>query len=213
MHGTRRTLLQTAALFGLGLALSATVAFAQTSPEMVLADPGPLPEKVFGSPDAPVTVIEYASLTCHHCKNFHVNFWPEIKERYVDTGKVRFIMREFPLDPLATAGFMLARCSGDDKWYPVVDTLYRSDEQWAHAADPVEGLYSIMRQTSMGREAFEACLRNQKLLDDINEVSRRGAAAGVKSTPTFFINGSMQSGVLSPKAFAEIVDPLIEAKN
>lgn len=213
MHGTRRTILQTTALCGLGLALSATVAFAQTSPEMVLADPGPLPEKVFGSPDAPVTVIEYASLTCHHCKNFHVNFWPEIKERYVDTGKVRFIMREFPLDPLATAGFMLARCSGDDKWYPVVDTLYRSDEQWAHAADPVEGLYSIMRQTSMGREAFEACLRNQKLLDDINEVSRRGAAAGVKSTPTFFINGSMQAGALSPKAFAEIVDPLIEAKN
>lgn len=213
MHGTRRTLLQTAALCGFGLALSATVAFAQTSPEMVLADPGPLPEKVFGSPDAPVTVIEYASLTCHHCKNFHVNFWPEIKERYVDTGKVRFIMREFPLDPLATAGFMLARCSGDEKWYPVVDTLYRSDEQWAHAADPVEGLYSIMRQTSMGREAFEACLRNQKLLDDINEVSRRGAAAGVKSTPTFFINGRMQSGALSPKAFAEIVDPLIEAKN
>jgi protein-disulfide isomerase len=213
MHGTRRTLLQTAALCGFGLALSATVAFAQTSPEMVLADPGPLPEKVFGSPDAPVTVIEYASLTCHHCKNFHVNFWPEIKERYVDTGKVRFIMREFPLDPLATAGFMLARCSGEDKWYPVVDTLYRSDEQWAHAADPVEGLYSIMRQTSMGREAFEACLRNQKLLDDINEVSRRGAAAGVKSTPTFFINGRMQSGALSPKAFAEIVDPLIEAKN
>jgi protein-disulfide isomerase len=213
MHGTRRTLLRTAALCGLGLPITIPFAFAQTEPEVALTEPGPLPEKVFGSPDAPVTVIEYASLTCHHCKNFHVNFWPTIKEKYVDTGKVRFIMREFPLDPLATAGFMLARCSGEDKWYPVVDTLYRSDDLWAHAADPVEGLYSVMRQTSMGREAFEACLRNQKLLDDINEVSRRGAAAGVKSTPTFFINGQMESGALSPEQFGALVDPLIEAKN
>lgn len=210
MYRTRRAILQTA-LFGLGLAATTSVALGQAS-DADLTAPGPLPEKVFGSPDAPVTVIEYASLTCHHCKNFHVNFWPEIKERYVDTGKVRFIMREFPLDPLATAGFMLARCSGEDKWYPVVDTLYRFDEQWAHAADPVEGLYSVMKQTSMGREAFEACLRDQKLLDDINEVSRRGAAAGVKSTPTFIINGRLESGALSPKAFAEIVDPLIEAE-
>ena len=83
-------------------------------------------EMVLGADDAPVTIIEYASLTCPHCRTFHVNVWPELKKKYVDTGQVRFIMREFPFDPRSSAGFMLARCMGDDKWYPTIDLLYRT---------------------------------------------------------------------------------------
>lgn len=174
-----------------------------------IADPGPLKEQSFGRSDAPVTVIEYASLTCHHCRDFHTKTWPEIKARYVDTGKVRFIMREFPLDALAAGGFMLARCSGDDKWYAVVDLLFRADDKWAHAADPVEGLRSIMRQTGMGNDAFESCLKDQKLLDQIKGVADRGTAAGVDSTPTFFINGRKESGALTLEQFSKLVEPLL----
>lgn len=174
-----------------------------------LADPGPLTEQSFGRSDAPVTVIEYASLTCHHCRDFHVKTWPEIKARYVDTGKVRFIIREFPLDALAAGGFMLARCSGDSKWYAVVDLLFRADDKWAHAADPVEGLRSIMRQTGMSNDAFESCLKDQKLLDQIKSIADRGAAAGVDSTPTFFINGRKESGALTVEQFSKLVEPLL----
>jgi protein-disulfide isomerase len=134
----RRTFLAGFVLHSIGL--PAISAFAQSADVAELVQPGPLPEKVFGDSNAPVTVIEYASLTCHHCQNFHKNTWPSLKAKYVDTGKVRFIMREFPLDPLAMAGFMLARCAGEDKWYPVVDLLYQTGEGWAHSGNPVDAL-------------------------------------------------------------------------
>ncbi|HRI93925.1 MAG TPA: thioredoxin domain-containing protein, partial [Accumulibacter sp.] len=127
----RRIALATVASLAVPLPVSA-----QQASVMKLMEPGPLPEKSFGPADAKVTVIEYASVTCHHCMNFHTETWPKLKEKYVDTGKIRFIMREFPLDTLATAGFMLARCAGDDRWYPMLDLLYRSQEAWAHAKNP-----------------------------------------------------------------------------
>ena len=196
------------AFIAAALAISAQPAASQGAAAN-LAEPGPLTEQSFGRSDAPVTVIEYASLTCHHCRDFHVKNWPEIKARYVDTGKVRFIMREFPLDALAAGGFMLARCSGDSKWYAVVDLLFRADDKWAHAADPVEGLRSIMRQTGMSNDAFESCLKDQKLLDQIKAVADRGTAAGVDATPTFFINGRKESGALTLEQFGKLVDPLL----
>ncbi len=100
---------------------------AQPTQQQLLA-PGPLPEKSFGDADAPVIVIEYASLTCGHCRNFHMTVWPDFKAKYVDSGKVRFIICEFPFNPRASADFMLARCAGEDKWYPTLDLLYRSQD-------------------------------------------------------------------------------------
>ena len=177
-----------------------------------LSKPGELKEQAFGPENAPVTVIEYASLTCHHCRDFHINDWPAIREKYVNTGKVRFIMREFPLDQLATAGFMLARCSGDLKWYLIVDALYKNDDMWAHAPNPLEGLRSVMKQTGMLNEAFETCLRDTALQAKVEAVRTRGQAAGVSSTPTFFINGEKHEGRLSLEEFSKIVDPLIEKR-
>jgi protein-disulfide isomerase len=207
---TRRAALLSPTLAALGMAWpGAASAQAKSAAEATLAETGKLPENSFGSPQAPVTVIEYASLTCHHCRNFHLNTWPEVKAKYVDTGRVRFVMREFPLDPLATGGFMLARCSGEQKWYAVVDMLYRADDKWAHAQDPLEGLKALMRQTGMGDQAFEACLSDQTLLDDIRAVARRGATAGVTATPTFFVNGRKASGFLTLEAFSALVDPLL----
>ena len=190
-------------------ALAQQPAWAQAADAAKLLEPGPLPEKVFGSETAPVTVIEYASLTCHHCMNFHKNTWPAFKAKYVDTGRVRFIMREFPLDPLAAAGFMLARCAGEEKWYPVVDMLYRTQEGWAHADKPLEGLTQAMRQSGMSSEGVAACLKREDLYQSVRQVSERGKQFGVNSTPTFFVNGEKHVGALSIDEFDKILTPLL----
>ncbi|WP_099864932.1 DsbA family protein [Pararhizobium haloflavum] len=174
-----------------------------------LFEAGPLPEQAFGEEDAPITVIEYASLTCGHCRNFHLTTWPELKEKYVDTGKVRFVIREFPLDPRASAGFMLARCAGEDKWYPTVDLLYRSAESWTQVADAATGLKQVMGMAGMSGEDVEACLVDQELLDNVNAVAAKGSAMGVTSTPTFFVNGEKHEGALTIQQFSEILDPLL----
>lgn len=183
---------------------------ASATPDELLK-PGPLPEISFGSADAPVTVIEYASLTCPHCRTFHLGTWPAVKEKYVDTGKVRFIMREFPFDPRASGGFMLARCAGPEKWYPVVDLLYRSQDAWARVPDGVTSLKSLMGMTGMDGEQVEACLSDQALLEKITAVMEAGKSYGVDSTPTFFFNGEQMAGALTLEQFSAIVDPLIEA--
>lgn len=185
-------------------------ASAQSAAEKALAETGPLPENSFGSPSAPVTVIEYASLTCHRCRDFHIGVWPQVKAKYVDTGKVQFVLREFPLNPLDAGGFMLARCSGERKWHAVVDMLYRADDDWAHAKDPVDGLKKLMRQTGMASAEVETCLGDQTLLDGVNAVARRGATAGVTGTPTFFVNGRKAVGALTLEQFSALVDPYLE---
>ncbi|WP_348652506.1 DsbA family protein [Rhizobium sp. BG4] len=177
-----------------------------------LMTPGPLPEKAFGDEKAPVTVVEYLSMTCPHCRNFHTEMWPEIKKQYVDTGKVRFIFREFPFDPRSTAAFMLARCVGEDKWYPAVDLLFRQQEKWAAAQDGRQALQSTMAITGMGQKEFESCLTDQALLDKVSAVANKGKALGVDSTPTFFINGKKYAGALPVAEFAKIVDPLLPAE-
>lgn len=206
----RRALILRSALGGLALSGALPSALsAQRMSDKILSEAGPLPERVFGSPDAKVTVIEYASLTCHHCRDFHLKNWPAVKAKYVDTGKVRFILREFPLDQVALGGAMLARCAKDDNWYAVVDTLFRQDSDWAHAANPLEGLRGLMTKSLMTNAQFEACLADQALQDKITTVARGGTIAGVTSTPTFFINGKKYQGNMTPEAFGEIVDPLL----
>lgn len=189
-----------------------TLLAAQPISERLLA-PGALPEKSFGPENAPVTVIEYASLTCPHCRTFHVNVWPEFKKKYVDTGQVRFIMREFPFDPRSSAGFMLARCAGDDKWYATVDLLYRSQDNWARVPDGTAALKSLMGMTGMDTARFESCLQDQALLEQVAAVAEAGKSFGVDSTPTFFVNGEMRKGALSLEQFSEIIDPLVAEGN
>ena len=201
----RREFLWSVSALGLTLSpLSAATA--------ALMEPGPLPEQSFGSADAPVTVIEYASVTCGHCRNFHLTTWPALKEKYVDTGRVRFIIREFPFDPRASAGFMLARCSGEDNWYATLDLLYRSQEQWARASDATGALKSIMGMTGMSGDEVESCLTDQALLDKITAVAETGKKLGVDSTPTFFVNGKPYKGSMTIEQFGEILDPLLAAK-
>lgn len=203
----RRELLASAAILA-SYALSVPT-IAKAADETDLMAPGALPEKAFGSENAPVTVIEYMSMTCPHCQNFHMTTWPEIKKKYVDTGKIRFIFREFPFDPRSTAAFMLARCVGEDKWYPVVDLLFRSQETWARAQDGRQALQSTMAVTGMSQKDFETCLTDQALLDKVTAVANKGKQLGVDSTPTFFINGKKYAGALPLDEFSKLVDPLL----
>jgi protein-disulfide isomerase len=158
---------------------------------------GPLGEKALGKPDAPNVVVEYASLTCSHCQRFATEVFPAFKAKYIDTGKVYFIMREYPLDPLATAAVMLARCAPGDQYFPLVDLLFEQQRNWAFVSDPQTALFNMVKQAGFTRESFEACLKDQKILDGVNEVKNRGTSLGVDATPTFFFNGVKKPGVQS----------------
>lgn len=173
----------------------------------LLAD-APIEEKIVGNPDAPVTIVEYASMTCPHCASFHNNTWPAIKEKYVDTGRARLIFREFGFDPRAEAGTMLARCAGDN-YFAMIDVLFKQQATWSRAPDGKAALLKIARLAGFSQESFEACLTDQKLLDDLRAVKNRGANEfGVDSTPTFFINGNKYAGALSVDEMSAIIDSM-----
>jgi len=210
---TRREAL---ALFGSAVAAAALLrsfpALAQNVPVEALAQPGPLGDVALGPADAKVTIIEYASMTCSHCAAFHKETYPELKKRYIDAGKVRFILREFPLDPLATAGFMLARCDGDSKYYPITDLLFDNQSAWAFTSKPLDALQQMMKQAGFSKEKFEACLKDQKLYDAVNAVRKRADETfKVNSTPTFFINGQRVSGAVSIDEIEKIIKPILGA--
>ena len=174
-----------------------------------LVESGALPDKVMGEENAPVTIVEFASMTCPHCAAFHAQTLPAIKEKYIDTGKVRMIFREFPFDPRAEAAFMLARCSNDN-YFPMVDTLFKQQENWARAEDAAGALLQLARLAGFSQESFQACLTDQKLLDDIRAVRTRGAEEfGVDSTPTFFINGNKYAGSMSVDEMSAIIDSML----
>jgi len=208
---TRRKMLGLLGAAG-AAALMPGAALAQNAPVQDLAVPGPLGDVWLGPADAKVTIIEYASLTCSHCATFHKDTYPKLKERYIDTGKVRFTLREFPLDPLATAGFMLARCEGESKSYPITDLLFDTQRTWAFVDKPLDALQQMLKQAGFSQEKFESCLRDQKLYEAVNAVRKRGEEKfKVNSTPTFFINGQRHGGSLSIDEFEKIIKPMLEA--
>jgi protein-disulfide isomerase len=172
-----------------------------------LMQPGALPDMALGKADAPVTIVEYASMTCPHCAHFHATTLPELKTKYIDSGKVRLIMREFPFDPRAEAGFMLARCSKDN-YFPMVDVLFKQQANWVSVDNGKDALLQLAKLAGFSQQSFEACLTDQKLLDQIREVRVRGEGIfGVNSTPTFFINGEKYAGALSIDEMSAIIDP------
>ncbi|PWK68135.1 DsbA family protein [Aminobacter sp. AP02] len=174
-----------------------------------LLEAGSLPDMQLGKADAPVTIVEYASMTCPHCAHFHETTLPELKTKYIDTGKARLIYREFPFDPLAEAGFMLARCSKDN-YFPMVDVLFKQQQSWAASQTPKDALLQISKLAGFTQESFEACLTDQKLLDDIRAVRARGEKDfKVDSTPTFFINGNVYKGAMTIDEMSAVIDGML----
>jgi len=212
-QSTAAVALATAVLGVSSLPLFPGQALADTVPAAELMKPDALPEMVMGDDKAPVTVIEYASMTCPHCAHFQEVTFPELKKRYIDTGKVRYIFREFPLDSLAAAAFMLARCSGQDdktKYFAMIDTMFRQQRQWA-VEKPIPPLLAIAKQAGFTEKSFDACLSNQKVLDGIESIRQRAVNQfKVESTPTFFINGTKFPGALSIEDMAKAIDPYLK---
>jgi protein-disulfide isomerase len=173
--------------------------------------PGSLPEMVLGKEDAKVTIVEYMSMTCPHCAHFATTTFPEIKKNYIDTGKARFIIREFPFDPRAAAAFMLARCAPPEQYFPMVEMLFKQQAAWA--ATDVDGRAALLQMAKLAgftEDSFTKCLTNQKLLDDVNAVRERGAKEfGVNATPTFLINGKRYAGDMSVDTMSALIDGLL----
>jgi protein-disulfide isomerase len=186
-------------------------AWAQTFSVLELEAKGALDDIPMGSPTAPVTIIEYASMTCPHCAAFAVQTFPKLKEKYIDTGKVKYIMREYPLDRLAAAAFMLARCAGPDKYYPLIETLFAQQQKWA-VKEPIPPLLAIAKQAGFTQQTFETCINDKAQLAKVEQMRDRGSQKfKVEATPTFYINGERHSGSLSIEEFDKLIAPLIKS--
>ena len=179
----------------------------------VAAENGPLPadqDVALGDPSAPVTVIEYASMTCPHCAQFHIKYLPEIKKKYIDTGKVRLVFREFPLDRAAYQASILARCSGADRFFPYINILFNQQSNWARAKDQKAELAKLGQMGGVSISAFNACLADKKLGDGILQTRKDGQEKhDVNSTPSFVIDGKTYGGGMNLEAFSKVVDPLL----
>jgi protein-disulfide isomerase len=198
----------------LALAATASLAAAPSWAESVdldaLMEPGPMEERTLGDPAAPVTVVEYVSLTCPHCAKFDTTVFDALKTKYIDTGKVFFVMREFPLDPLALAAIMGARCAPAEDYFPIIDTLFSEQSEWAFVDDPGRALLGKLSKHGFTEQSFSECLARQGLAEAIIEVERRAQEQfGVHGTPAFFINGEMHVGGMDVAELDLILEPLL----
>jgi protein-disulfide isomerase len=199
----RQVILGALALAGTGPLTSSALAAVDTAK---LHAPSAIGEMALGPESAKVTVVEYASASCPHCANFYKTTFQDLKKDYIDTGKVRFLFREFPHNDAGLAGFMVARCVPKEKYFPVVDMLFEQQSAWLQA--PLEGLYKIAQLAGMTKEQFDACLKNEEVAKGI--IGVRDTAAnefGVQSIPTFFVNGEMLKGELDIDEFKKLIDP------
>lgn len=197
-----------------GLALAAT-SLTPTGPRAAEnakgpAAPAPLKDRALGKPDAPVTIIEYASLTCHHCANFHKNVWPGLVERFIDSGKARIVLRDYPLDVIALEAAKLTRCHDEDRYFGFVKFLLSDQENWAFKPSPKEAIDALKqraRLAGMSAEKIDACLKNKPLEDAIlNRVLEAQAAYGEFGTPTLIINGRKYTGMMSVDEIGRLID-------
>jgi len=188
-----------------GLALGAASSFAQDLTG--LNDPPAFGEMTMGPDMAKVTVIEYASATCPHCAAFHNETFGALKKEYIDTGKIRYVFREFPHQDASLAAFMLARCAPKDKYFPLIDVFFATQPEWTQ--DPLAGLNKIAQQAGFTKESFDACMKNETVAKEILAVRTKAEGFGVTGIPTFFVNGERYEGETTIEAFRAKIDPLL----
>ena len=166
-------------------------------------------DRILGKPDAPITIIEYASLTCPHCAHFEKEVLPKLKEKWVDTGKAKLILRDFPLDEPAMRAAMVARCAPPDRFYPLVDTFFADQDKWVTQRDYRAALERLAKLGGVGDKEFKTCISDKKLEDQVAQ-SRLTASQdlGVDATPTFFINGTKYNGDPTVEAFDQLLSGL-----
>lgn len=200
-----------AAIFATGPALAQDKSAAPPQPDGKVADLK-ITDKDYslGPADAKVTIVEYASLTCPHCAHFHTTVMPAIKKEFVETGKVRFVYRDFPLDRSALAAAMIARCAGRDSYFGFIDTFYAAQRQWATASNPMEALANLARLGGMSQKTFEACMNDESVQNAI--LQQRLEAANdfkVSATPTVYVNGAKYSGGMTTEQMRALLTKLL----
>jgi len=176
-------------------------------PAAELMRDGPLGERAPGSPNAPVTVIEYASLTCPHCAHFQRDVFPRVKKEYIDTGKVRFIVREFPIGRTSGAAAIATRCVPPEKYFTLFSAFLARQPEWVSQEVRPDAIYAVAKSSGLSRQAFDNCLANQTIIDGLTEVKQRGRQFGVVGTPTFFANGRKAQGTITFEEFKALVEP------
>jgi protein-disulfide isomerase len=208
IDSTRRTLLVSSA----ALALSALVpALAEDAKTIDLTDLMTPPEEgdmILGSETAKVTLVEYASASCPHCAAFYNDVYVKLKTDYIDTGKLKFVFREFAHNDQAMAAFMVARCSPKEKYFPLIDIYFKTQQKWV--PDAYNQLKDIAKQTGMTETDFEACLKNEKVAKGVWDVrDKADKKYGVQGIPTLFLNGKNYDGERTYAAMKAAIDPLL----
>ncbi len=208
MKYTRRTAMTLAA----AAAATFAVGPARASSKIVSTEEA-MTELVLGDPNAKVEVIEYASLSCPACKYFHQAVWPELKSEYVDTGKVKFIYRDFPTNTPALAAAMISRCAGPTRHKGMLDIFFDTQDQWLRSENPLQAMGMVARMAGLGPSDIDACLKNADLMNGIQNAARVASEEkGVRSTPTLFVAGEpSENGMDWNILKAEIDDALAKA--
>jgi len=183
------------------------VAAVQSEPDIKsLMAAGPLPEMTLGKADAPITVVEYASLGCPLCRGFHKATFPRFKQEYIDTGKVYYVFREFPIGKSSTAAAMASRCAPGKSYFSIIRKFMNTTGQWNAREPNLDAIYKVVQETGLSRSKFDTCMANQNIKDGVTKVKQRGREFGVKGTPTFFIDGQRVRGALAFSDMKKLVD-------
>lgn len=177
-----------------------------------IMQPGELPEMALGRSEAPVTIIKYASMTCPYCRQFQRETLPVLKREYIDTGKVRFIIREFPIGHQSGLATIALRCAPADKYFVLYDKLMAQQPTWVSQEVRPDPIFKVAAQVGMTRAQFDSCRQNRGMIAALNRVKERGRTLGVIGTPNFFVAGKLVKSVIGIKEIREMVDPILAGR-
>lgn len=167
--------------------------------------PGPLPEMAQGRPDAPVTIVQYASLTCPHCRHFHETTYPQLKREFIDTGKVRYILREFPIGKTSGNATIALRCAPPDKYFDLYGKFMTQQAAWVSMEVRLDPIFAVAKQVGMTRAQFDGCLQNQAMIENLKLIKERGRKLGIIGTPNFFANGRLIKNEMTIEDIRQLV--------